>query len=223
MADDNKVAIVNDGIALKDLGLSNDTVLNEKQLQILFKKTPAKHVYQRPAKGGGKWDYVTGTYVRKVLNLMFNFNWDFEVVEHKFDLQLKQAFVLGKLTVRTNEKTIVKMQFGTKDIMFKKAVDPDTKMKMPLDLGNDLKAATTNALKKCASELGIASDVYAPNEFKEIKIAIPVEEVTIEGKEAKIQAILNEKELVEEDRMWLERVLEEKDVLSYDKIIKKFK
>jgi len=222
MADD-KLQTVSDGIALKDLGLATDVVLNEKQLQILFKKTPEKHVYQRPAKGGGKWDYVTGTYVRKVLNLMFNFNWDFEVVEHKFDLQLKQAFVLGKLTVRTNEKTIVKMQFGTKDIMFKKAVDPDTKMKMPLDLGNDLKAATTNALKKCASELGIASDVYAPNEFKEIKIAIPVEEVTIEGKEAKIQAILNEKELVEEDRMWLERVLEEKDVLSYDKIIKKFK
>jgi len=222
MADD-KLQTVSDGIALKDLGLATDVVLNEKQLQILFKKTPEKHVYQRPAKGGGKWDYVTGTYVRKVLNLMFNFNWDFEVVEHKFDLQLKQAFVLGKLTVRTNDKTIIKMQFGTKDIMFKRQVDPDTNMKMPLDLGNDLKAATTNALKKCASELGIASDVYAPNEFKEIKIAIPIEAETVEDKEKLIQVILNEKDLVEEDRMWLERVLEEKDVLSYDKIIKKFK
>jgi hypothetical protein len=219
----NKLQTVSDGIALKDLGLSEDIVLNEKQLQILFKKTPPKHVYQRPAKGGGKWDYVTGTYVRKVLNLMFNFNWDFEVVEHKFDLQLKQAFVLGKLTVRTNEKTIVKMQFGTKDIMFKKAVDPDTNMRMPLDLGNDLKAATTNALKKCASELGIASDVYAPNEFKEIKVAIPIDTISDEEKEQKIKAILDsDVEIEETDRMSIERVLELKETLSYDKIIKMY-
>jgi len=219
----NKLQTVSDGIALKDLGLSEDIVLNEKQLQILFKKTPPKHVYQRPAKGGGKWDYVTGTYVRKVLNLMFNFNWDFEVVEHKFDLQLKQAFVLGKLTVRTNEKTIVKMQFGTKDIMFKKAVDPDTNMRMPLDLGNDLKAATTNALKKCASELGIASDVYAPNEFKEIKVAIPIDTISDEEKEQKIKAILDsDVEIEETDRMSIERILDEKQTLSYDKIIKRF-
>lgn len=223
MADD-KLQTMSDGIALKDLGLATDVVLNEKQLQILFKKTPAKHVYQRPAKGGGKWDYVTGTYVRKVLNLMFNFNWDFEVVEHKFDLQLRQAFVLGKLTVRTNDKTIVKMQFGTKDIMMKRAVDPDTNMKMPLDLGNDLKAATTNALKKCASELGIASDVYAPNEFKEIKIAIPIDAVTNEEKVEKIKEILNSDTVIsEEDRMSIERVVEEKETLSYDKIIKMYK
>jgi len=220
----NKLQTVSDGIALKDLGLSEDIVLNEKQLQILFKKTPPKHVYQRPAKGGGKWDYVTGTYVRKVLNLMFNFNWDFEVVEHKFDLQLKQAFVLGKLTVRTNEKTIVKMQFGTKDIMFKKAVDPDTNMRMPLDLGNDLKAATTNALKKCASELGIASDVYAPNEFKEIKVAIPVDAISDEEKIEKIEKLVNSVGIIpEEDRMYIERIFEDKEVESYDKILKKYK
>ena len=38
-----------------------------------------------------------------------------------------------------------------------------------LDYGNDLKAAATDALKKCASELGIASDIYGSEEFKEIK------------------------------------------------------
>jgi hypothetical protein len=149
-------------IQKKDLGLANIDVLNTKQLQILFRKTPSKYIYQRPAKGGGKWNYVTGNYVRKVLNLMFNFNWDFEVIEHKFDLTLKQVFVLGKLTVRTNNATIVKMQFGSKDIIFRKGTN------VPLDLGNDLKAATTSSLKKCASELGIASDVYSPEEFNEV-------------------------------------------------------
>jgi hypothetical protein len=33
-----------------------------------------------------------------------------------------------------------------------------------------MKAAATDALKKCAAELGIASDVYGKNEFKEIKM-----------------------------------------------------
>jgi len=203
-------------IAVKDLGLANETILNEKQLQILFKRTPKNHVYKRPAKGGGKWNYVTGTYVRKVLNLMFNFNWDFEVVEHKFDLQLKQAFVLGKLTVRTNGQSIVKMQFGTKDIMFKRGSD------LPLDLGNDLKAATTSALKKCASELGIASDVYSPQEFKEIKVVNT--DLTQEEKEVEIQYILdNNENISEEDRMNIERILELKETLSYDKIIKEYK
>ncbi|AKG94236.1 hypothetical protein AVT43_gp62 [Polaribacter phage P12002L] len=200
-------------IVITDLGLANETVLNEKQLQILFKKTPKKHIYQRPAKGGGNWDYVTGTYVKKVLNLMFNFDWDFEVVEHKFDLTFKQAFVLGKLTVRTNGKTITKMQFGTKDIMFKRNTS------LPLDLGNDLKAATTNALKKCASELGIASDVYAPQEFKEIKVVKEIK--TSEEKETEIKLLLEVEGLTiaEEERMNIDYIIEQKETTSYDKCI----
>ena len=203
-------------IKVEDLGLSNDTVLNSKQLQILFKKTPTNHIYERPAKGGGKWSYVTGTYVRKVLNLMFNFDWDFEVVEHKFDLQLKQAFVLGKLTVRTNNKTIVKMQFGTKDIMFKRNSD------LPLDIGNDLKAATTSALKKCASELGIASDVYSPNEFKAIKV---VSSLDYPNMLKEIKTLLDNPKIAleEEDRMSIEYIIEKEEVLSYDKVLKNLK
>ena len=203
-------------ILITDLGLANETVLNEKQLQILFRKTPTKHVYKRPAKGGGTWDYVTGTYVKKVLNLMFNFDWDFEVVEHKFDLTFKQAFVLGKLTVRTNGKSIVKMQFGTKDIMFKRGTE------LPLDLGNDLKAATTSALKKCASELGIASDVYSPQEFREIKvIANQSDAKTNEEKEEEIKLLLDVDGLTisEDDRMNIERILDQKETSSYNKCL----
>lgn len=155
---------MNKGITAKELSLVEDNSLNELQLKMLLKRTPKAYVYERPAKGGGTWKYVTGTYVRKVLNMMFGFDWDFEVVEYKYDLDIKQVFVLGKLTCRSNGKTIIKQQFGTKDIMCKRA---DGK---PLDLGNDLKAATTNALKKCASELGIASDIYAPKEFKEVTV-----------------------------------------------------
>ena len=41
---------------------------------------------------------------------------------------------------------------------------------MPLDLGNDFKAATSDALKKCASLFGIGADVYEASEFQEIEI-----------------------------------------------------
>ena len=39
-----------------------------------------------------------------------------------------------------------------------------------LDFGNDLKAAATDAKKKCASELGLFADVYAREDFFEADI-----------------------------------------------------
>ena len=55
-------------------------------------------------------------------------------------------------------------QFGNKDVICKRGTD------IPLSIGNDLKSAATDALKKCASELGLASDIYGKLEFKEIKV-----------------------------------------------------
>ena len=40
----------------------------------------------------------------------------------------------------------------------------------PLDFGNDMKAAVSDALKKCASLWGIAADVYESDEFIEITL-----------------------------------------------------
>ena len=48
--------------------LVSNSFLNTKQLLNILQKTPSNHVYTRPAKGGGTWQYVTGTYVKKVLN-----------------------------------------------------------------------------------------------------------------------------------------------------------
>ena len=136
--------------------------LSNKQLLHILQKTPAEHIYNRPAKGGGNWDFVTGVYVKKVLNYVFGWNWDFEIKTH--GKEGDQIWVLGRLTVRTGETVIVKEQFGRADCKKKKDGTGY------LDFGNDLKAATTDALKKCASELGIASDIYGKNEFKEIKL-----------------------------------------------------
>ena len=47
--------------------------------------------------------------------------------------------------------------------------------------------------------------------------------LTQEEKEAKIQEILDTKDIEHENRLSIERILEEKETLSYDKIIKRFK
>ncbi|MDB9980469.1 RAD52 family DNA repair protein, partial [bacterium] len=106
MKKNNEVATV----TTQELSLVDNMLLNTKQVGLLTKRTPAKYLMTRPAKGGGQWTYVTGAYMKKVLNLMFGFNWNFEVVEYKFDLDIKQAFVLGKLTCKTGNAEIIKMQ-----------------------------------------------------------------------------------------------------------------
>ncbi len=137
------------------------TWVTSAQLIRLVQRTPSEQTYTRPGKGGQTWTYVTGNYVEKVLNFVFGWNWDFEVVAH--GREGDQIWVHGKLTVKSpkGDQSISKSQFGRADVKFKK----DTKIM--LDFGNDMKAATTDALKKCASLLGIASDIYGKQEFRQ--------------------------------------------------------
>lgn len=176
-------------VKAEDLSLVESNSLNDGQLKHLLKKTPKQYLKKRPAKGGGEWTYVTGGYVRKVLNLMFGWDWDFEILDEKIFTESGEVVVKGRLTCRTNGRTIIKTQYGNKDIAFKaqdvldengkpvyytdkygkqkKKRQPST---IPLSIGNDLKAAATDALKKCAAEIGIAADVYNAEDFREVKV-----------------------------------------------------
>lgn len=170
------------------LALVENNSLNTKQLQLLVKKTPEKYIRERPGKGGGKWKYVTGGYVKKVLNLMFGWDWDFQVLDQI--IQHDEVIVKGRLTCRVNDRTIIKEQFGNKDIAYKK----DTKD--PLSIGNDMKAAATDCLKKCASEIGIAADIYNPQEFREIEIEKP--KLSTQGYEDLMKRIETDSEALKE-------------------------
>jgi hypothetical protein len=162
-------------IEAKELSLVQDNSLNANQLALLMKRTPDKFVRTRPAKGGGTWTYVSGGYIRKVLNLMFGWDWDFEVLS---EIERgNQVIVKGKLTCRVNGRAIVKTQFGCKEIMYKRGTQD------PLNLGNDYKAAATDALKKCAADIGIASDIYGKDEFREISVNTESAEETHNTKE----------------------------------------
>ena len=98
---------------------------------------------------------------------MFGWDWDFEVLEDK--IMHDEAIVKGRLTCRSNGRTIIKTQYGNKDIMYKRGTDAQGN-RVPLSIGNDLKSAATDCLKKCAAEIGIAADIYNKDEFKEIQV-----------------------------------------------------
>lgn len=200
-----------------ELSLVKENSLNEHQLAQILKRTPAQYIKKRPAKGGGTWDYVTGGYVRKVLNLMFGWDWDFEILEHA--IIGNEAVVKGRLTCRTNGKQIVKTQFGNKEIIFKKQTqDEITKGldKIPLSIGNDLKAAATDALKKCAAEIGIAADIYNKEDFNEVIVDV---DNSLETTLKELYSVKSE-HLPEDEKINFERIINQKESKSYRKVIK---
>lgn len=204
-------------VSAEDLSLVTDNRLNENQLQQILKRTPTQYIKKRPAKGGGTWDYVTGGYVKKCLNIMFGWDWDFEIVEQL--VQHGEAIVKGRLTCRTNGKAIVKMQFGNKDIMYKKQTNEEIQKgaeRIPLSIGNDLKAAATDCLKKCAAEIGIAADIYNKEDFNEVRIDTSNEiETTL------IQLYSEKKDLLPaEEQEHFQRIIDKKEKKSYKKAIK---
>jgi hypothetical protein len=139
--------------------------LNEAQVDFLLQRTPRHEIKYRQGRGGLQFAYVEHGYVTERLNMVFGFNWDFEVVDKQ--ILEDEVIVEAKLTVRTpGGQTIVKTQFGGADI---KRHASGTKNGRPLSIADDFKAAASDALKKCASLLGIGLDLYGRDRPEEIE------------------------------------------------------
>ena len=111
---------------------------------------------------------------KQVLNSLFGFNWSFTIetpVQEAMEVSAKTGTVVikGSLKVKIGDEWITKEQFGRKEVVFKKELDTFGQS-VPLDFGNDMKAAGTDAKKKCASELGLFADVYSQEDFFEAEI-----------------------------------------------------
>lgn len=205
------LALVNEA----DLSLVGENSLNASQLKLILKSTPPQYVHQRPAKGGGTWDYVTGGYVRKCLNLLFGWDWSFEILDEK--IIHGEVVVKGKLTCNTNGRTIVKMQYGNKDIIYRKAAQGEERQ--PLSIGNDLKAAATDALKKCAAEIGIAADIYNKEDFNPVNV-VDSDDLLTDIKEL---FEIKKPDMKPEDIEQAERIINNREKNSYTKLHKKLK
>jgi hypothetical protein len=217
-------------IVPEDLSLVENNALNGHQLKLLLKHTPKQYVKTRPAKGGGTWEYVTGGYVRKVLNLLFGWNWSFEILGET--VYPKEVVVKGRLTCTSNGVTVTKTQYGNKDIAFLTEMHKDDAGKIimnqwgkperyPTDqylsIGNDLKAAATDCLKKCAAELGVAADIYNKDDFKEILV-----DVSPDPELDDLRALyeLKEEVLSPQEQIDAQRIIKGEERNSYKKLFK---
>lgn len=214
MSEEIAVIIPENELALidaNDLSLVENNSLNASQLTLMLKRTPKQYVKQRPAKGGGTWDYVSGGYVKKCLNLMFGWDWDFEIMDEK--IMHGEVIVKGKLTCRSNGKEIIKMQFGNKDVMYRKLQQGETE-RQPLSIGNDLKSAATDALKKCAAEIGLAADIYNKDDFKEVRVS---SEEEIDSALSELTVLFKSKQdiIPAEDFDVVKKVIDNKQVKAY--------
>jgi len=149
-----------EGDILKELGKQQEEKRVQAVKNLIGGKTPPEDfggtIPVRPIRGGGRVEYVPGWWMIQQLNALFNYNWDFEVINQ--EVGKHQVWVLGRLTIRGGSITICKTQFGGSDIKKKKGSDE------VIDIADDLKSAATDSLKKCATQLGLAADIYGMRE-----------------------------------------------------------
>lgn len=101
-------------------------------------------------RGGVEITYISGEQVVSRLNEVLGVDgWTFRVAAHDIHAEADEAWVLGELVARFGESSVTRQQFGSNKIKRSRSTGA------PLDIGFDLKAAATDAMKKCASLLGV--------------------------------------------------------------------
>lgn len=101
-------------------------------------------------RGGVELRYVTGEQVTRRLNEVLGVGgWSFRILKHDINTEADEVWCLGELTAEVDAKTITRQQFGSQKLKRSRATG------VPLDIGFDLKGAATDAMKKCASLLGV--------------------------------------------------------------------
>jgi len=116
--------------------------------ELLEKPFAPAQIRQRKGRNG-LLDYVEGHSVIQRLNEALDGAWSFEIVHH--EIREEEVLVIGRLTA----EGITKMAFGGSQ------VTRERESGALISLGDDLKAASTDAMKKCATFLGVGLHLYA--------------------------------------------------------------
>jgi ribosome-binding protein aMBF1 (putative translation factor) len=114
---------------------------------VLTRPFEAAQIRRRQGHHGKEVAYVDVAAVITRLNEAFEHEWTFEVTSH--EIQENEVIVVGRLTAGG----ITKMHFGGSSI----TLDREGRI---VSMADDLKAAASDALKKCASLLGVALEMY---------------------------------------------------------------
>lgn len=121
--------------------------MNRAALERLFL---AEEIRKRDGGNGKTLAYLEGHVVISRLNESFDGVWDFTIKSFEVNEARDEVLVVGKLTA----EGITKMQFGASSITRSKGNN------LPVSIADDLKAAATDALKKCATLFGVGLHLY---------------------------------------------------------------
>lgn len=119
-----------------------------EQRKLLEEPFPPELICSRPGHFGQELSYVEAVHYIRRLNQAYDGEWSFEIVSHR--IEENEVIVIGKLIAGG----VIKMAFGSSDITRRKDTGEI------VCIGDDLKAASTDALKKAASLLGLGLDLY---------------------------------------------------------------
>ena len=117
-------------------------------LEALTRPFDPAQIRQREGRGGKMLDYLETHSVISRLNEAFNGAWSFEVISH--DIMEAEVLVHARLSAGGVTKTA----FGGSDI----ARHRDSGK--PVSIADDLKAAASDSLKKCATLFGVGLHLY---------------------------------------------------------------
>jgi hypothetical protein len=101
-------------------------------------------------RGGVQVTFISGEQVVRRLNEVLGVSgWSFRILRHDISAEADEVWALGELVADVDGKQVTRQQFGSQKIRRSRSTVA------PLDLGFDLKGASTDAMKKCASLLGV--------------------------------------------------------------------
>jgi hypothetical protein len=104
----------------------------------------------KDVRGGVELEYITGEQCISRLNETLGVaGWSFVVKEHGVNADADEVWVLGEISANFGGALVVRQQFGSQKLRRSRASG------VPIDIGFDLKGATTDSMKKCAMLLGV--------------------------------------------------------------------
>jgi hypothetical protein len=104
----------------------------------------------KDTRGGVELTYITGEQcVSRLNDVLGPAGWSFRILKDGIHPEADEAWCLGELEADIDGTRIVRQQYGSQKLKRRRS---DNQV---LDIGFDLKGAATDALKKCASLIGV--------------------------------------------------------------------
>lgn len=158
------------------------TIMNEAQYRILCGRTPRNAILTRPGKGKRTFNYVSHAYVTCQLNKAFGFNWDVKTLPwgngdyYRYIPPKHGPDRNGKEVKYHNGSYLVQVELTLRIMRLRQPANPDSGFELVATIvktatgekeelrgmtpGGHVKSAESDGLKKAATRLGVALDLY---------------------------------------------------------------